>query len=399
MSHRIALYSPTMSHWGGSFQYAKAVVEALALLDPQTYEIGVWHTADAEWKALVERLGFADHDIDGYTIPPQFVAVAKKILAALEQAENAEQRKPLLEQLRPFSELTVLQQWQPHVVICPQMAGQHYVQGAKQVGVIHDLMHRYEPRFPEVGTTFEITEREKLFATMVERCEAILVDSRTGQEQVLESYRRARPQQVRIVPYAAFGEVVHCVPRQPQFAVPKKYLFYSAQFWLHKNHSGLALAAAELAAAHPDLRIVAAGNMAQNGYEAFAQIVREHGLEKVFILPGYVPVEELAWLYAHARGFVMPTYFGPTNIPPLEAMALGCPVAVSGIYGMREQCGDAALYFNPADSHDIAQAMTRLWTDDALCATLVEKGKARSRLYSVDAFNKNIVRLVQGLCA
>ena len=95
----------------------------------------------------------------------------------------------------------------------------------------------------------------------------------------------------------------------------------------------------------------------------------------------------------------MPTYFGPTNIPPLEAMALGCPVAVSGIYGMREQCGDAVLYFNPADSHDIAQAMTRLWTDDALCATLVEKGKARSRLYSVDAFNKNIVRLVQGLCA
>lgn len=399
MRWRIALYSPTRSVWGGSFQYAKAVAEALALLDPQTYEVGVWHTSDDEWDALVARLAFAGHDIDGYNIPEQFVPVARKILAALEQATGEEQRRLLLEQLHPFSEIAALHQWQPHVVFCPQMAGQHYVQGARQIGVIHDLMHRYEARFPEVGTPAEISAREKLFSTMVERCDAILVDSRTGQQHVLESYRRARPQQVRIVPFAAFGEVVNCVPRQPEFAVPEKYLFYPAQFWLHKNHTGLALAAAEVAASLPDLRIVAAGNTGQNGYEAFANLVRELGLEQIFVLPGYVPVEELAWLYAHARGFVMPTYFGPTNIPPLEAMALGCPVAISGTYGMPEQCGDAALYFNPADPQEMAKAIARLWTDDVLCATLVAKGKVRSRLNSVDAFNKNIVRLVEDLCA
>jgi len=44
---------------------------------------------------------------------------------------------------------------------------------------------------------------------------------------------------------------------------------------------------------------------------------------------------------------IMPTFFGPTNIPPLEAIAVGCPVAVSNIYGMPHQLGDAALYFNP----------------------------------------------------
>ena len=79
-------------------------------------------------------------------------------------------------------------------------------------------------------------------------------------------------------------------------------------------------------------------------------------------------------------------------------MSLGCPVAISGIYGMREQCGDAALYFNPDNPHDMAQAIVTLWTDDAQCATLVEKGKIRSHMYSVDAFNKNILRLVEGFC-
>ncbi len=112
-----------------------------------------------------------------------------------------------------------------------------------------------------------------------------------------------------------------------------------------------------------------------------------------------MPVAELAWLYRHARALIMPTFFGPTNIPPLEAMALGCPVGVSGIYGMPEQCGSAALYFKPDDPADIASVLCRLWTDDSLCGELQQKGLARARLYSTATFNKQVRRIVKEVCA
>jgi glycosyltransferase involved in cell wall biosynthesis len=397
MKKRIAVYSPTQAFWGGSFQYAKAVVEALALLDRELFDVQVWHAADGEWDTLVTGCALGNHDIAGYDIPARFVPAAKKILAALDDATD-ERRRALLEELEPFAEITLLHAWRPHVVICPQMGGQHYVPGARQVGVIHDLMHRYEPQFPEVGTPEEILARENLFATMVAQCDAILVDSKTGMRHVLECYRNARPQQLRVVPFAAFGEVVHCEPRKPSFAVPEKYLFYPAQFWLHKNHAGLARAAAVLAGELPDLCLVLAGNTAQNGYAAFVRVVQEHGLESMLLTPGYLPAEELAWLYRHARAFIMPTYFGPTNIPPLEAMTLGCPTAVSDVYGMREECGEAALYFKPDDISGMVDAIRRLWTDDALCEKLAGKGKIRAKLFSVEKFNKNIERMMNEIC-
>ena len=144
--------------------------------------------------------------------------------------------------------------------------------------------------------------------------------------------------------------------------------------------------------------VVAAGNTKQNGYEPFMAILNSEGLGQHFILPGYLPAEELAWCYRHARALVMPTFFGPTNIPPLEAMALGCPMAVSGIYGMPEQCGNAALYFRPDAPECIAEAMRLLWTDNALCLELKEKGLSRTKLYNILHFKRQLVRIIGQVC-
>jgi glycosyltransferase involved in cell wall biosynthesis len=91
----------------------------------------------------------------------------------------------------------------------------------------------------------------------------------------------------------------------------------------------------------------------------------------------------------------MPTFYGPTNIPPLEAMALGCPVAASKIYGMPEQLGDAALFFDPRSIEGIAQAMKVLWQDDNLCAELSQKGTARSLRWNQSHFNQRLHEIIQ----
>lgn len=400
MKTRIAVFSKTKSSWGGSFQYAKAVTEALAGLDPDSFEVRVWHEEDEEWEALCNRLGFAHFVLGQYLFPQQAVLTAQKLLDKLRtlDADDAAAREAVLACLQPFSTDAALDAYRPDLVISPQMGSPRYHDGAKHIGVIHDLMHRYEPAFPEVGAPEEVAERERLFRGIVSRCDAVLVDSRTGLLHVRECYRNAREEQLKILPFTAFDEITKCEPRQPGFPLPARFLLYPAQFWLHKNHVGLARAVARLKDELPDLVVVAAGNTAKNGYAAFMEIVKQEKLEERFILPGYVSVEELAWLYRHARALVMPTFFGPTNIPPLEAMALGCPVGVSGIYGMPEHYGSAALYFKPDDPADIAAVLRRLWTDDLLCGELKKKGLARARSYNTAAFNKQVRRIVKDVC-
>lgn len=397
MKTRIAVYSRTRNFWGGSFQYAKAFVEALAGLDPNFFEVQVWHEDDGDWKELCSRLNFPGHILGTYKFPPQFLPVAKKVLEALKNIgeDDDAQRSSLLTSLLPFSEDAAIDVYRPHVVISPQMGCPRYVKGARHIGVIHDLMHKYESRFPEVGTPTEIAMRESLFQGMVSRCEIILVDSHTGRQHIQECYPTVQERQLKILPFAAFDEVTKCMPQQPSIPLPEKFLFYPAQFWLHKNHVGLAKAIALVHDEIPDIVIVAAGNTQQNGYASFIEIVHNEHLEKHFLLPGYLAVEELAWCYRHARALVMPTFFGPTNIPPLEAMALGCPVAISGIYGMPKQCGNAAIYFKPDAPAEIASTLSRLWRDDVLCRDLQKKGMIRTQFYEASHFKKLALHIVK----
>ncbi len=93
---------------------------------------------------------------------------------------------------------------------------------------------------------------------------------------------------------------------------------------------------------------------------------------------GYVTDPELAALYAHALCFVFPSLYEGYGLPPLEAMSTGCPVIVSDIAALRETCGDAAGYCDPADPTSIADAIRRVATDHQRRDELIELGLARA---------------------
>jgi glycosyltransferase involved in cell wall biosynthesis len=112
---------------------------------------------------------------------------------------------------------------------------------------------------------------------------------------------------------------------------------------------------------------------------------------------GYVPNDDLPEFYKRARALVMPTFFGPTNIPPLEAFALGCPVAVSNIYGISEQVGDAALLFDPKSVGEIAAAIKSLWVDNELCSVLIDRGRIRDNKWGQSEFNNRFLQVVENL--
>lgn len=97
---------------------------------------------------------------------------------------------------------------------------------------------------------------------------------------------------------------------------------------------------------------------------------------------GYVSDGELKALYEAASCFVYPSFYEGFGLPPLEAMACGCPVIVSRAASLPEVCGDAALYCDPADPRDIAKQMSDLVFDDSLRARLRERGLQRAQRFS-----------------
>jgi len=90
----------------------------------------------------------------------------------------------------------------------------------------------------------------------------------------------------------------------------------------------------------------------------------------------------------------MPTFFGPTNIPVLEAWTFGCPVLSSDIRGIREQVQDAGVLVDPRSVESIASGIHRLWTEGPLCETLVRRGQQRLETYTPANFRERLIGIL-----
>ena len=100
---------------------------------------------------------------------------------------------------------------------------------------------------------------------------------------------------------------------------------------------------------------------------------REFGLEKEVLFFGFVEDEELKYLYKHAKAMVYASLMGPNNLPPIEAVYLGCPVMISDLEGHREQMGDSVLYFDGLDSRKLAQVWNDFVENNDILNSLSEK--------------------------
>jgi glycosyltransferase involved in cell wall biosynthesis len=256
--------------------------------------------------------------------------------------------------------------------------------GVPYVFAVHDLQHRLQPQFPEVSIGGAWAWRERLFSGGLAQARRILVDSEEGKRNVLEHYP-VDAARVSVLPYTFPAAAERTQPGRQALAglvdLPSRYFLYPAQFWPHKNQYRVVEAVGMLKRRGIDVNVVLTGGEPENWgvLEACRALAASMGVSRQVLVPGYVSDEALAELYATAVGLVMPTFFGPTNIPYLEAFQLGCPVVASDLPGIREQVGEAALLVDPRDTRAIADAMEKLWTDEALRARLAAAGRTRVR--------------------
>ena len=120
------------------------------------------------------------------------------------------------------------------------------------------------------------------------------------------------------------------------------------------------------------------GDLRRSVLSEVQEVIAQTGIGGLVRILGYVDDTVMAALYSGAFGLLLPTFFGPTNIPVVEAWAVGVPVLTSDIRGIREQCGDAAILVDPTSVSAIADGIRRLWTDDDLRKRLVAAGTERA---------------------
>jgi glycosyltransferase involved in cell wall biosynthesis len=387
---RIGLFLGVGPRAGGMFQYAQSVLEALSQLDG-SYEVTIAYS-DTDWSSILPRFGLTGVALK-YARGGQRLAdlaMALRLPGAVVRALG-KVLNPLVRELLAF---------RCDVWIFPAQESLSYQMPIRVIGTVHDLMHRYEANFPEVSAKGRYVIREHRFRNIAAWCTGVMVDSEVGRQHVVESYG-VPAAKVYPLPYVA-PSYLHDKHERADFdthyRLPVKFLFYPAQFWQHKNHLRLLDAVHRVAERYPDIALVLSGGK-HHSFDEVQRRVEELGMHEHIRFVGYVPDADLSGLYRRARALVMPTFFGPTNIPPLEAMAIRCPVLISGIYGMPEQCGDAALYFDPNSVTEMVERIELVWSDDAVAADMARKGVERSRHNGQPQFNRRLVEIVDAIFA
>jgi glycosyltransferase involved in cell wall biosynthesis len=259
------------------------------------------------------------------------------------------------------------------------------------IATVWDLQHRSRPYFPEVSVTgWNWEAREQSYSAILPRASFILTGTHAGKNEIVHYYR-VNPDNVIVNPLPApssstenHSDAISDIRKK--YGIRADFLIYPAQFWPHKNHINLLIALAILnRKIGKTIDMVFTGSDKGNADHVLEKI-NELGLHDQVHMLGFVPREDLKALYSKARALTFPSFFGPDNIPPLEAFALGCPVTASRVSGAEEQLGDAALLFDPANPDDIASAILTILEDDQLRARMTQKGADIAKVRTPQAY-------------
>lgn len=252
------------------------------------------------------------------------------------------------------------------------------LQKLNYITTIWDLCHRETPEFPEVREFNTFSVREKNYKHNLGAALLTLTESNRLADMASQYYGIERGRFLAMpltpMPFLDEAHAVKAVEVGKKYSLDADYFFYPAQFWAHKNHVRILQALIELRDVHGWSPSVVFSGKDGGTLAHVERFIKTHQLQSQVRLLGFLPSEDVRGLYENAMAVVMPTYFGPTNLPPLEAWSVGVPLIYSAHLG--EQAGNAALLVDPDNATELANAMLSCAKADAR-DQLIEAGRLR----------------------
>ena len=162
------------------------------------------------------------------------------------------------------------------------------------------------------------------------------------------------------------------------------YILYVGSERPRKNLGRLFEAFAKVKSELPELKLVKAGAVGRSE-EYRRNVMRKLdslGITREVIFVEHTSGLDLAHYYSSASLLAYPTLYEGFGLPPLEAMACGCPVVTSNTSSLPEVVGKASIMVDPYDTDGLAQAMKQVLTDDKLRDDMVRKGLEQAKRFS-----------------
>ncbi|WP_051292924.1 glycosyltransferase family 4 protein [Citrifermentans bremense] len=263
---------------------------------------------------------------------------------------------------------------------------------------VWDLQHCLQTFFPEVSSGGEYLARDKGYRRALPRATYVLTGTEAGKKEISFFYKI--PEERVLVNPMPLPQRMGTEPvEKPEELKPlgleqNGFLFYPAQFWPHKNHVVLLEALKILKERHNrQFKLVFTGSDHGNLKHVRTRIA-EMGLERDVLVLGFVSDDSILWLYQNAFALTYPSFFGPDNIPPLEAFAAGCPVIAAKVSGAEEQLGEAAILVDPRHEEEFAAQVVRLLQDQALRKALVARGHAVAEQRSAEKYVQRVFAVI-----
>lgn len=360
----VGIVAVSREELGGTFQYTLSMIDALKRIEKNRYTI--FTSADNH---SYDDLGLAVRRLPSFAGTLASMACAKflrgrsgGLFSGVEKVIAPIYTTRLLASRRPF------------------------------IFTLHDMQERYYPHY--------FTRAQRIWRNMVNKslsraAGTVICESGHVREDI-HRFLGVDYSKIEVVPAPPVPTFLAEHIASPEFqrtleriALPRKFLFYPAQFFPHKNHMRLIEAFLPVTRRHPDCHLVLTGKKIYE-FERVMSKVRELGLAERVLHAGYVESDVLAAMYLRATVVVIPTLFESISIPVYEAFRMGVPVCASNVVALPEQIGDAGVLFDPLSVDDIAEKICLLLENPELRGDLARRGKERVQALTADSYARQL---------
>lgn len=206
--------------------------------------------------------------------------------------------------------------------------------------VFYELQHLKYNFFPEYKSYHDFDLREIIIKSFVQNAFKIIVCVEKD-KKLLEKYYNAQEDKIIIQPFVSRLPIIYNEQKQNtkydeifeklNLKKDRKYLFYPAQFWPHKNHKYIidSMEIISKNSSFVDYHVIFCGYDKFNQLDYLKDLISQKNLNKRFNFFSYLEDDEIISIYLNSYALVMPTFVGHYSLPLFESFYFKLPVLFS----------------------------------------------------------------------
>lgn len=273
-----------------------------------------------------------------------------------------------------------------------------YFLSANLVLIINDLIPLF---FPEELGFLKRHYFRSMWRLAARRAKMIMTISQNSKDDIVKVLKLSEDK-IKVVHLAVekrfMSPDVRVEDIRRKYSLPEEFIFYVGNLSPHKNIRGLIKAYKAL----PEMlrqkyKLVIAASKKAKYLAGIEKVIREMELSAEVFFTGFIEEKDLPTVYRMSELFAFPSFYEGFGLPPLEAMASGCPVVSSNTSSLPEVLGDAALLFNPYDVEEMSSAMRKMLEDENLRNKFLQKGLERAKIYTPEKMTEEIISFLESI--